>query len=213
MIDATRDIIEQIATAIDRVRAKSHTKLIALDGRGGSGKSTLAQLLIQLRPEYTIVHLDDFPCRADEHPFHPLGTQTAISTARVLEDVIHPLQEGRRAYFAPTPWWITQSNQPQKFKEVRPGGAVIIEGCYALRSELRSHYDLTICVTCELNEALANALSRDGGERDRIFWEQVYIPNEGRYIESERPMECADIVVVNKARTFSIERIDNTRVT
>lgn len=206
MSNSTTKVIEQLVTTIDRVPAKNQTKLIALDGRGGSGKSTLARLLVQMRPEYQIVQLDSFPCRADEHPFHPLGTQTAISTERILADVIYPLQEGGGARYARTPWW---PGQPETFEQVLPGGTVIFEGCYSLSTALRNHYDLRIWVHRELPEALADALARDGGERDRVVWEQAYIPRESEYIESQKPAECADIVVANRRRVFSVERTGN----
>lgn len=204
MTYANGGLVGEVVEVIEGVEARSETKLVALDGRGGSGKSTLARMLAAEIPGSQIVQLDSFPCRADESPFHPLGTQTAISVRRVLDEALLPLQRGELARYKQTPWWLVQTGEPEQLLEVRPGGTVIVEGCYALRPELRDHFDLSIWVERDVAEALADALARDGGDRDRAVWKQVYIPNESRYIESERPHERADIVVLNKGREFSL---------
>lgn len=199
--------LSEIVRTIDGVKARGRTKLVALDGRGGSGKSTLARMLAAEIPGSQIIQLDSFPCRADESPFHALGTQTGISVRRVLDEAIVPLQRGEPARYRQTSWWALQCGDAEKLLEAVPGGTVIIEGCYALRPELRQHYDFSIWVERDVAEALADALARDGGERDRAVWEHVYIPNESRYIESERPQERADMVVRNKGRAFRVERL------
>jgi uridine kinase len=126
---------------------------------------------------------------------------------RVLDEALLPLQRGELARYRQTPWWLAQTGEPERLLEVKPGGTVIVEGCYVHRPELRDHFDLSLWVERDVAEALADALARDGGERDRTVWEHVYIPNESRYIESERPQKRADMVVRNKGRAFRVERL------
>ncbi len=185
-----KEILHVIATA----PKSSATKLVAIDGRGGSGKSMLARSLKGYDPTLQIVHIDSFPATAEEHPFHPLGTQTRISCARVIEMVLKPLAEGRAARYRASPWWVGQELSSEE-EVITAGGTVLIEGCYALRRELRHFYDYKIWVDCSPVVALERALRRDGGEKDRVVWERVYVPNESGYIGQEEPHRCADMLV------------------
>jgi hypothetical protein len=52
-------------------------------------------------------------------------------------------------------------------------------------------------LAAEAGEVLGKAakLRRDGGEKDRVVWEQVYAPNESGYVGEEEPDRCADMIV------------------
>ena len=89
--------LSQMLTAIERTPAASETKLVAIDGRGGSGKSSLAEALSRSRLAAQVVHVDDFPFRTSEYPFHPSGTQTRVNLDRLITEVLLPLRAGRRA--------------------------------------------------------------------------------------------------------------------
>ena len=59
-------------------------------------------------------------------------------------------------------------------------------------------YDFSIWVECEYEQALAQAVARDekAGESDRVRWELGHAPNQERYIETHRPSEFADMVIL-----------------
>lgn len=154
----------------------------------------LAWSLKEYDPRLQIVHIDSFPATAEENPFHPLGTQTRISCARVIEQVLKPLAEGNPARYRASSWWVGQDLKSHEHV-ITAGGTVIIEGCYSLQRELRHFYDYKMWVECSPLVAMERALRRDGGEKDRIVWEQVYGPNESRYIGEEEPHRCADMIV------------------
>lgn len=173
---------------------KSSTKLIAIDGRGGSGKSSLAAKLLELDPSFQIIHIDSFPATKEENPFHPLGTQTRISTSRILSSALIPLSRGQEARYTPTPWWIEQPRIEEEII-ITPNKTVLVEGCYSLLPEFRDFYDLKIWLECSTTTARERALNRDGGEKDRQVWEEVYIPNEESYIKIHKPQRVAEVII------------------
>lgn len=181
-----------ILEKIEAAQSEGTTKLIAIDGRGGSGKSTFAARLIELNPGLELLELDSFPCSAEEYPFHQTGTQTRVSTKRILHEALEPLKNGQTAIFKKTFWWKTDDEHPTI--SVPSGGAVLVEGCYALLPELRPFYDLSIWVECSSQEAIERAIGRDG-EEIRLQWETAYFPNEESYIETYNPRDFADLVV------------------
>ena len=187
-------LVEYILQKIESIQSKGKTKLIAIDGRGGSGKSSLASTLITLAPSFKIVPVDAFPCAPEDHPWHPLGTQTWVNWKRLRDAALLPLASGEDAKFLRTPWWKGQPSGPIEI--VAWGGTVIVEGCYSLRRELRDLYDLRIWVEGPVDEAVENAIRRDG-EAVRQSWTEAYAPNETAYIESHNPQAAADLVVLN----------------
>ncbi len=188
------DTLSYILERINQTPAKGRTKLIAIDGRGGSGKSSLAKLLLEASPDFQLLSVDAFPCLPTEHPFDPSGTQTHINWKRLLDEALLPLIHGEDANFIRTPWWRGQAIGPSE--TVRAGGTVIVEGCYSLLRHLRDRYDLTIWVECQVETAIENAIKRDG-EEIRKIWTDVYAKNEELYIQNHRPIDTADVLLIN----------------
>jgi uridine kinase len=198
--------LSQILTAIERTPSASKTKLVAIDGRGGSGKSSLAEALSSSRLAAQVVHVDDFPFRASEYPFHPSGTQTRVNLDRLITEVLLPLRAGKRAVYKRTRWWMTQVANPETELATTPGGTVIVEGCYTLHRTLRSFFDLRIWVECPARLGVERALTRDKSPHIRQIWNDVYVPNESAYITAHHPQEAADIIVYNDLeRLFALD--------
>jgi uridine kinase len=185
---------DDLYRALHDTAVRGKTKLIAIDGRGGSGKSTLARKIAALDPTISIAQVDWFPCRPSEHPFHRLHTQTRVSTARIRDELLIPLIEGRGARFYRSYWWESELCKEEEIVEIPAGGTVLVEGCYALDGMLLPLYDLKIFLSCSVDVALQRTLKRDG-EKDRLVWETAYIPNETRYIEAQKPELVADFVI------------------
>lgn len=189
-----RPIYHRILEAVDTCPARGATKLVAIDGRGGSGKTRLARELMSIDRSLKLLCVDDFPCRADEYPYHPTGVQTRISEARLLMTLL-PLSENAPAAYRKSHWRETERVDP--LTRIKPGGTVLVEGCYSLLPSLRSFYDFSIWVECPYEQALAQAMARDGvDEGGRAAWELGHAPNQERYIETHRPSEFADMVLV-----------------
>ena len=180
---------------MDACPARGATKLVAIDGRGGSGKTYLADRLKSIDSSLKILRVDHFPCRGDEYPFHPTGVQTRISQARLLMTLL-PLLENDAAGYRRSYWSETDRIDP--LIRVEPGGTMLVEGCYSLLRSLRPLYDFSIWVECPYEQALAQAMARDRvGEGGRARWELGHAPNQERYIETHRPSQFADMVLLS----------------
>jgi len=187
-------IYRRILELVDACPARGATKLVAIDGRGGSGKSSLAAQLMSIDHSLKLLPVDHFPCRSDEYPLHPTGVQTRVSEARLLKALLPLIENDAGAYRRS--WWHIDRVGP--LTRVEPGGTVLVEGCYSLLPSLRSLYDFSIWVECEYEQALAQAVARDEkvGESDRVRWELGHAPSQERYIETHRPSEFADMVIL-----------------
>jgi uridine kinase len=79
---------------------------------------------------------------------------------------------------------------------------VLFDGVFLLRPELRDAWDLAIYVRVEPGENLRRALARDvpllgpPAEVERRYRAR-YLPGQALYVEEARPLERADLVVVN----------------
>ena len=192
-----------ILAKIQSCPQRSKTKLIAIDGLGGSGKTTFVYNLKKLCPEFEILSLDHFPCLPEEYPYSKAGAQTRVSLDRFEKQALEPLKHGEKAVYENTFWWPTDE-QPQKY-EIRPGGPVLIEGCYSFHTRIRKYYDYSIWIQCSPEQALSRAVKRDG-ESGREIWEKVHAPNEMNYMTKQSPHEAVDIVVDTSSDYYRINK-------
>ncbi len=188
-------VYRRILEHVDACPARGATKLVAIDGRGGSGKTHLAAQLMSIDRSLRLLPVDYFPCREEEYPFHPTGVQTRISQARLLMALL-PLTENAASAYSRSYWW--EADRIDPLTRIEPGGTVLVEGCYSLLRAVRPLYDFSIWVECPYEQALAQAMARDEvGESGRAGWELGHAPNQERYIETHRPSEFADMVLLS----------------
>jgi len=168
------------------------TMLVAIDGLGGAGKSTLAaQLLVSLQ-DAAIVEVDDFyrPMAASERA--ELGPRDGYDRyfdwRRLRDDVLGPLIRGSRARYRRYDW---AANKLAEWREVEPGGVVLVEGVYSIRPQLRPYYGVTVYVDTPRQDRLARMLARGGD----LSWLEHWMAAEDWYLEHERPGEHVDLVV------------------
>ena len=185
----------ELAGHIQTILPRGATRLIGIDGRCGAGKSTLARSLADALGVAQIIPLDDFPCRLDEHPFHPSGTQTHINWERARTEALEPLLRGEQARYRRTPWWMSQTGEPEPEVCLEPGLTTIVEGTTALRRQLRELYDYRIWVELPPAEALERAIERDGAHAIRDIFESVYYAHDNRYINRHHPELAADLIL------------------
>ena len=77
---------------------------------------------------------------------------------------------------------------------VEPRGIVVVEGVCALHRMFRDDYDVRVWVEAPYETRLARGVARDG-EAARATWVETWMPSEDRYVESDDPIACADLVV------------------
>jgi uridine kinase len=80
--------------------------------------------------------------------------------------------------------------------------ALLFDGVFLLRPELRDEWDLTVFVCVEPEESLRRALDRDVdlfGSREEVErrYRARYLPGQRLYLDEARPLEHADLVIVN----------------
>lgn len=166
------------------MRPAGATRLVGIDGFAGSGKSTLAADLAASVADAAVVAIDDFLSYDDDSWWN------WPEPARVLAEVVGPLAAGDPARYRPYDW---EARLPGPFREVAPGGTVIVEGVTALHPLLAARYDLRVWVDCPEAVRLARGIERDG-EGHRAHWER-WMAREDAYRREERPRERADVIV------------------
>ena len=149
--------------------------LVGIGGHGAAGKTTLARTV----PGAVIVSTDEF------------WTGSGFALDQVRTAVLDPLRKGSVASYESWNWATKTTNGT---RHIEPGGVVIVEGVCALHKMLRDFYDVKVWVETPRDVRLERAVKRDG-ESERDQWINVWMPNEDAYVESDRPLRCADLVV------------------
>lgn len=160
---------------------KRRTSIVVIDGYGGSGKSTLARRLASALPGTTIVRTDDF-----SRP-NVLGWDWK----RMKTQVLDPLNRNHTGKYQRYDW---PTDALAEWHDVPVGSVVIVEGVSSMRAELGSYWDLSIWVTCSYERRLARGIARDG-EAKRSQWENVWMPEEDRYVREQKPELRADVIL------------------
>lgn len=186
-LDLTR-ILDMITAA----SVAGRTTLVAIDGMGGAGKSTLAARLQELA-EVTIVSVDDFytpMARADRASLSPeQGYERQFDWERLRDAVLAPLRDELRARYRRYEW---ATDRLAEWRVVEPGGVVLVEGVYSIRSELRSYFGVTVYVDTPRELRLARMSER---EYEDMSWVESWMAVEDWYEVHERPRERVDLVV------------------
>jgi uridine kinase len=177
-------VVEELAHWIEAVR-RPHPVRVAIDGIDASGKTTLAdELASALRRrgrEVVRVSVDTF---------------------------LRPRAERyRRGELSPEGYYHDSFDYAALRETI--GGALatqeailLVDGVFLLRPELVEQWDLRIFVSVEPDEALRRALERDTtlfGSREEAErrYRLRYQPGQRLYFAEARPLDAADIVVVN----------------
>ena len=178
---------------VEAASAAGRTTLVAVDGLGGAGKSTLAAQLREALGQAAIVSVDDFYRPMPGAERGELGPEDGydwyFDWQRLREDVLAPLSRELPARYRRYDW---ATDGLAERREVEPGGAVIVEGVYSTRPELRSYYAVTVYVDAPRERRLARMLDR---LYEDLSWVERWMVAEDWYEERERSMEHVDLVV------------------
>ena len=182
-----------LLSTIQALPQSTGPRIVAIDGRGGSGKSTIARNLQAISDEVTIVQMDDLYRPSVERQGNALDLPpgSSFDWPRLEREVLHPLRHGRPAAFRRYNW---ESDTLQEMISVNATGIVLVEGCYSTLPELVSWFDFTIWVECDAATCLERGIARSG-EAEREIWTTEWAPLEDRYIQQQRPMSRAQMVI------------------
>jgi uridine kinase len=174
-----------IENLVERIRAAAPpagmtTKVVAIDGPGGAGKSTLARQLAEALDGAPIVQTDDFASWDDPLDWWP----------RLRDEVLAPLARNEPARYRCSVWG---DDDEERWQEVEPADAVVLEGVSSSREAFRPYLAFSIWVETPGELRLARGLARDGEEM-RAQWRQ-WMAAEDEYVARERPSDHADAVV------------------
>ena len=187
-----KDVV-RVLDLVQRAAAAGRTTLLAIDGLGGAGKSTLASEVAEALEGSTVVGVDDFYRPLSDYERAALGPEESynryLDWERLRRDVLVPLSREHRARYRRHDWG---TNRLVEWHEVPPGGAVIVEGVYATRPELRGYFGVTVFVDTLREKRLSRMLDR--GYED-LSWVEHWMAAEDWYVTQVRPADHADLVV------------------
>ena len=164
-----------------RLRGRTGTSWVGVDGFGAAGKTTLATALARALPGAVVVHVDDFARPSVQ----------GWERDRFVAQVLAPLVAGRAARYQRWDW---DADTGAEWHEVPPGVPVVVEGVSSTDTRLDVPWDVQVWVEAGRDVRLARALERDG-ESMIEQWLHDWMPSEERYADAQRPRERADFEV------------------
>lgn len=186
--------LPQLVHSIDALPPKHFQKLIGIDGLGASGKTTIAEALRKLRPDISIIHVDEF--------YRPKADRTVgiVEGAIVSPDfewdrldgqVFDPIRRGFPVIYQSFDW---RHDAAGRWIEIPQGNWVVIVGVYALQSRFFSYYDYTIWCDATKENRTERMIKREG-EMVAQEWLSNWSAREDRYYEIDAPDKRASVVL------------------
>lgn len=200
--------LRQLLTKFERIKKNKNTLIVGIDGASASGKSTIANKFTELDHKVSVVHMDDF--------YRPSKERKSINNSRVVganfdwervrKQVLTPLTQGKFGRYQRYDW---HTDEMSEWSDVPTGGIVIIEGCFTIRAELLPYYDVRIWIENPKQICLERVIQRErNGSDNRFLWENVYRPDEEKYMKIQKPWEHADIIIDGTGQADDISKYE-----
>jgi uridine kinase len=202
------DLSADIARVIARLSARQARVLVGVDGPDAAGKSTLAdQVAEHLEIPWLRASIDGF-----HQPREVRSSHGSLSSAGYFHDSFNYSQlmgELLRPFAAGAPLvrsrvfdWRTDTPVEQAPTPVPERAALVFDGVFLLRSELRDFWDYSVYLRVASQIVLERAIMRDAGEvgssdEVRRRYEARYLPGQALYRDECDPERHADLVVDN----------------
>ena len=194
----SQDIVEQLATVIQRSQADSPNgvTIVALDGRGGIGKSTLAIALAQ-RLGASVIDSDDF------YTGEPLEGWMALSPPeradrcinwRRQEALLQTLTAGDTANWQAYDWERDDGTLTSAWQQCHPTDIVILEGTFSSRRELDGVINIRLLAIAEPEDQRRRFIEREG-PTEWIEWAPIWQDAEDHYFARVMPADSFDAIV------------------
>jgi uridine kinase len=168
--------------------------LVGIDGPSGAGKSTWASRIEEGLTDVACVHKDDFYSTASEEVLSRLSPEEGYSSyfdwQRLKDQVLQPLSSGGAARYQRYDW--IEKNLGEWVSVPQSATVILVEGVYALRTELRDLYDVKILVRTS-DELRASRLIRRA--ENSLEWLSRWTAAERYYFENRFSYE--KVIFVN----------------
>jgi uridine kinase len=201
-----------LAAVVARIESldPGHPVRVAIDGPDAAGKSTLAdelagRLAAAGRPVIR-ASADDFARpRADRHRRgrrSPDGYRLdGLDLAALRAALLDPLGPGGDRRYR-TRSFDLDADRPvrEAARPAPPNAVLLVDGVFLGRRELAGEWDLRVFVTVPPEVTLRRALDRDvprlgtAAEVEALYRAR-YLPAQATYLERDRPLETADLVL------------------
>jgi uridine kinase len=177
-------VVAELADRIEALR-RPHPVRVAIDGIDAAGKTTLAEELASVL------------------------RRRGRRVVRVSVDSFHRPRADRyrRGELSPEGYYHDSFDYAALRETIRGAHSsqdsiLLVDGVFLLRPELVEEWDLRVFVFVEPDEALRRALERDTpvfGSREEAErrYRLRYQPGQRLYFADARPLEAADVVLVN----------------
>ncbi len=200
-------LAEQVADAVDRL-SQDRRVIVVIDGPDAAGKTTLADRVAQkvARPALR-ASIDDWhnprEVRLPRGGESPVGYyRDSYNYEALTSQLVQPFRAG--ACTVQTACFDVKADAPLAVHSDvgSAAAALLLDGVFLLRPELRHHWELNIYLHVPESVTLARAVLRDaellgGAEEVRRRYERRYLPGQAMYREAASPLDNADIVIDN----------------
>lgn len=186
----SRSQIASLATLIrERAATLGRSRLVCIDGPAGSGKTTLAVSLerVLTRPgcrEVTTLHMDDL-----YEGWSGLEPNRALE-ARVLNQVLRPLADGRCARWQRYDW---VARQWADWHDLMVPDVLVLEGCGSGAVAYEALMTALVWVEAERDTRVARGLHRDG--KSALPHWLLWMESEARHFAANSTRERSDVVL------------------
>ena len=219
------EVLDELAGMIGKIRL-SHPVRVGIDGVDCSGKTSLAgelaSLIEGLKGDVIRVSIDGFhnpkEIRYRQGRKSPRGFyEDTFDLQAILKCVLLPLGPGGDCRYNPSQFdYRTDSPQVGSWQQAAQDSVLLFDGIFLHRPELRPHWDFTIFVHVEFDETVRRARERDQylfGDPDEVeaIYRERYIPGQRIYLETEKPVDKADVVVDNNDIMHPVLKVRRTR--
>ncbi len=199
-------LAERLAKTIDLLPGDRRV-LVAFDGPDAAGKTTLANAVAQRvsRPVLR-VSIDGWhnprEVRLARGAESPEGYYLdSFDVAALAAECLWPFRDGARSVRTHAYDYRTDEVVARE-DSVAPNAALLMDGVFLLRPELREFWTLAIYLEVSATASLDRALARDrdafgGEEAVRRRYTRRYLPGQVHYRDVADPLARADIVIDN----------------
>ena len=210
-----------IAAHVTRLLVDRTRVLVAIDGPDAAGKTTLAdQVAGRLGGDAVRASVDDFHRRAAERAARGALSPDGYYWDTFALDDVHVLLDSFAAGAdeVTTRTFDLRADVPSIHRQRVPRrAALLVDGVFLLRPELRAHWDVTVYLHVSEAVTIERALQRDvqlfGDEQTVLTrYRSKYLPGQALYRSIAGPLESADLVIDNTAPNAPVILRDTERV-